>query len=188
MKIGKALLIGVLPLLGPFASHVAEAGGQAGGVPTLDTRVRVLETTVADQGATGAALQVTVDDLQTQLNSVQNDLARLEGLLPLFAVVDQNGTLRPSSSRGVLSAGHFLDDHGNPETGFYRVVFTRDVSRCAATVTAEPSYSGQITASINGTFRGVSNNLEFPPTNLTIVLFDEDHNLIDARFNVIVTC
>lgn len=53
MKIGKALLIGVFPWLGLSSSHVAEAGSQAGGVPTLDARVRALETTVADQGLPG---------------------------------------------------------------------------------------------------------------------------------------
>jgi len=187
MKSDKALLIGALLMLGLSTSQVAEPAGQTGGVPTLDYRLDTLETTVAAQGTTGAALQVTVDDLQIQLNGVQNDLFALERHLPLFAVVDGNGTLR--ASRGVQSAGHFLDASGNPLKGSYRVLFDRNVSLCAVTVTAEPLYAGQITANVNGTFRGIQNpGPNFPPNQFLIDLFDEDHNSIDSRFNVIVTC
>ena len=113
--------------------------------------------------------------------------AIMGGRIDDFAVVDGNGSLR--ASRGVQSAGHSIDGSGNPQKGTYRVAFDRDVSRCAATVTAEPSYSGQITASINGTFRGIPNpNPDFQPNVFLIVLFDEDHNLVDSRFNVVVTC
>ena len=104
-----------------------------------------------------------------------------------FAVVDGDGTLR--ASRGVQSAGHSVDASGNPLKGSYRVLFNRNVSLCAVTVTAEPSFSGQITASVNGTFRGIPNpNPNFPPNQFIIVLFDEDHDFVDSRFNIIVTC
>jgi len=187
MKSGKTLLISALVLLGVSTSQLAEPADQAGGVPTLNNRLGTLESAVADQGTAGAALQLTVDDLQIQLNGVQTDLFTLERRLSLFAVVDGNGSLR--ASRGVQSAGHSIDGSGNPQKGTYRVAFDRDVSRCAATVTAEPSYSGQITASINGTFRGIPNpNPDFQPNVFLIVLFDEDHNLVDSRFNVVVTC
>lgn len=187
MTNGKALLISALVLLGPSTAQAAEPAGQAGGLPTLDYRLGALESTVADQETAGAALQVTVDDLQIQLNGVQNDLATLEGRLPMFAVVDGDGTLR--ASRGVQSAGHSVDASGNPLKGSYRVLFNRNVSLCAVTVTAEPSFSGQITASVNGTFRGIPNpNPNFPPNQFIIVLFDEDHDFVDSRFNIIVTC
>jgi len=185
MKSDKALLMGALLLLGMSTSQVAEPADQAGGVPTLGNRLGAVETAVADQGTAGAALQVTVDDLQIQLIGVQNDLATLERRLPLFAVVDGNGTLR--ASRGVQSAGHFLDASGNPLKGGYRVLFDRNVWLCAVTVSAEPLFSGQITASINGTFRGIPNP-NFSPNEFIIDLFDEDHNFVDSRFNVIVTC
>jgi len=115
MTNGKALLISALVLLGLSTAQAAEPAGQAGGLPTLDYRLGALESTVADQETAGAALQVTVDDLQIQLNGVQNDLATLEGRLPMFAVVDGDGTLR--ASRGVQSAGHSVDASGNPLRG-----------------------------------------------------------------------
>jgi hypothetical protein len=183
MKNGKALLISALVLLGLSSSQVAEPAGQAGGVPALANRLGALETVVANQGEAGTALQLTVDDLQLQLDTVQNDLATLELRLPLFAVVDGDGTLR--ASRGVQSAGHSLDGSGNPLPGHYRVVFTRNVSLCAATVTAEPLSSSQVTASINGTHRGSPIH---SPDVLIIVLFDKDNDLVDRRFNVIVAC
>ena len=188
MKIGKALLIGVLPLLGLSASQVAVAGGQAGGVPTLDTRVRLLETTVADQGIAAATLQSQVDDLQTQLNGVQNDIATLESKLPVFAVVERDATLRPNAHRGVQRAEHFLDQDGNPIAGAYKVFFDRnDVSRCAVTVTAEPEFGSPLTAIVNGTFRGFPSP-SFPANMFTIEVFDKDNDRIDARFNIMVTC
>src|SRR5262245_44371442 len=58
--------------------QVAEAAGQSGGVPALDHRFGSLVSAVAGQGKVGQALQVTVDDLQNQLNSVQNDMFRPE--------------------------------------------------------------------------------------------------------------
>jgi hypothetical protein len=187
MKSRRALLISALVSLGLSTSPVSEAAGQAGGVPGLDYRLGTLESTVAQQGTAGEALQVTVDDLQIQLNGVQNDIAMLQARVPLFAVVDGDGTLR--ASRGVQSAGHSLDESGNPRTGSYRVLFDRNVWLCAATVTAEPSFNGKITASINGTFRGIPNpNPNFPPNQFIVVLFDEDDNAVDARFNIIVTC
>jgi hypothetical protein len=187
MKNGKALLIGTLFLLGFSALDVAESAGQAGGVPSLDHRVGDLEATVAEQEEVGEALQVTVEDLQIQLNGVQNDILTIQRRLPLFAVVNGDGTLR--ESRGVQSAERSVDGAGNPQTGTYRVIFFQDVSRCAATVTAEPSFSGLVTASINGTFRGIPNpNPDFQPNVFLIVLSDEDNNRIDARFNIIVAC
>ena len=81
-----------------------------------------------------------MDDLQSQLTALQNDLAALESKLPMFAVVNADGTLR--ASRDVQSAGQSLDGSGNPLTGHYDVVFQRNVSLCAVTVTAEPSFSG----------------------------------------------
>jgi uncharacterized coiled-coil protein SlyX len=186
MNTKSALLISALLWLGLSASPT-EPASQTGGLPALDFRLGTLESTVAEQGTVGAALQVTVDDLQNQLNGVQNDLATLERRLPMFAVVDADGTLR--ASRGVESAGHSLDSSQNPLTGFYRVVFDRNVWLCAATVTAEPLSSGKVKASINGTFRGVVNpNPEFSPNALHIVVFDEDNNFVDTRFNIIVSC
>ncbi len=185
MKNGKALLISAFLSLTLFTSQAAEPGDQAGGVPHLDARVSTLEVTVEDQGTAGAELQTQVDDLQSQLSAVQNDLLTLESELPMFAVVNADGTLR--ASRGVQSASQSLDGSGNPLTGHYDVFFHRNVSLCAVTVTAEPSFAGQITASINGTFRGIPNP-NFPPNMFIIVVSDEDNNRINSRFNVIVVC
>src|SRR5262245_45234057 len=154
-KTVKALMINALVLIGLSAAPMAEPASQTGGIPSLDGRVGTLETTVAEQGTTGAALQVSVDDLQNQLNTVQNDILAIERHLPMFAVVNADGTLR--ASRGVISAGHFLDSSGNPLKGAYKVRFEREVSLCAVTVTAEPSGSAAFTASVNGTFRGIPN-------------------------------
>ena len=71
-------MIGALVALSLAMLQVAEAAGQSGGVPALDHRFGSLESAVAEQGAVGQALQVTVDDLQNQLNSVHNDMFRLE--------------------------------------------------------------------------------------------------------------
>ena len=189
MKSKKVPLIGALLLFGLFTSQAAEPAGEAGGLPSLGARVGVLEITVEDQGTAGAELQLTVGDLQSQVEAIQselttvhNDLVSLENnRLPLFAVVDADGMLR--ASRGVQSAGQSLDGSGNPLTGHYDVVFERNVSLCAVTATAEPSSSSQITAGVNGTFRGspIHN-----PNRFIIVLSDADGNRINVRFNVIV--
>ena len=65
------------------------------------------------------------------------------------------------------------------------MTFTRNVSTCAVTVTAEPSFSGGIVASINGTFRGspIHN-----PNRFHVVLSDHDNDRVDTRFNIIVMC
>jgi hypothetical protein len=183
MKSDKALLISALLLLSLFRSQAAEPAGEAGGLPTLGARVGALEITVEDQGTAGAELGIQVEDLQSQLSAMQNDLLTLESKLPMFAVVNADGTLR--ASRGVQSAGQSLDGSGNPLTGHYDVIFHRNVSLCAVTVTAEPSFSGQITASVNGTFRGSPIH---DPNRFIIVLSDEDGHRINSRFNVIVTC
>lgn len=185
MKSTKVLLIGALLLLGLFRSQAAEPAAQTGGLPSLGARVDVLEVTVEDQGLVGAELVVEVDDLQSQLTAVQNDLLLLERKLPMFAVVNADGTRR--ASRGVLSVTQPVDSSGNPLTGHYHVTFDRNVSLCAVTATAEPSASKQITASVNGTFRGIINP-NVPPEMFIIVLTDEDNNRIDVRFNVMVAC
>src|SRR5262247_2870505 len=77
MKIHTALLISALAWFGLSTPQSAESASQAGGVPgltgRLDTlesgvtnRLDTLESAVTEQGTTGAALQVTVDDLQNQ--------------------------------------------------------------------------------------------------------------------------
>ncbi len=183
MKSASVLLIGGILAFAVAMSHVAQAGDQAGGVPALDARVSGLETTVAAQGAAGTTVQARwarckIAGLQSQINMLQSHLT-------LFAVVDRDGTLR--ASRGVLSAGHTVDQSGNPQTGSYRVFFTRDLSLCAITVTPERLYSGQITGTINGTWRGFPNPF-FSPNEAIISLFDEDGDFIDTRFNVSVGC
>jgi len=82
-----------------------------------------------------------------------------------------------------------VDPQSNqPSTGHYAVVVSRnDVSLCAITVTAEPLSSSAVTASINGTFRGIINPL-FPANTFIIVLSDEEGNRVSSRFNVMVTC
>lgn len=188
MKSERALLVGAFLMFGLFTSQVAEPA-EAGGLPSLGARVGVLEITVEDQGTAGAELQVTVGDLQAQMDAMQtqlsgalNDLLTLENKL-LFAVVEADGTLR--ASRGVQSAGQATDGDGNPLTGVYDVVFARNVSLCAVTATGEPSSGAQITASVNGTFRGspIHN-----PNRFIIVLSDADGHHINVRFNVIVMC
>ena len=89
------------------------------------------------------------------------------------------------ASRGVQSAGQSTTVRQSPDRGHYDVVFERNVSLCAVTATAEPSSRSQITASVNGTFRGspIHN-----PNRFIIVLSDADGNRINVRFNVIVVC
>lgn len=182
MQNGKAPMISAFLSLTLLTSQAAEPADQGGGVPRLDARVGTLEVTVAEQGTVGAELQVTVDDLQSQLSTVNNDLLTLENKL-MFAVVEADGTLR--ASRNVQSAAQSVDGAGNPLTGHYDVVFSRNVSLCAATVTAEPSSSSGIVASLNGTFRGspIHN-----PNRFIIVLSDTDNNRVNGRFNIIVMC
>ena len=188
MTYRNAFLISTVLGLSVCLCQVAEAG--QGGLPALDQRVKTLEntvaaqqTTVTTQQAATQALTGRVSTLESQVASLQGQIAALQNHLPMFAVVNEDGTLRASS--GVLSVGLPLDTSGNPITGHYTVFFSRDVSRCAVTVTAEPWYSGQITASINGTFRGKG---IFQPNTFTVVLSDHDSNRINTRFNIIVTC
>jgi hypothetical protein len=86
-----------------------------------------------------------------------------------------------------VSAQPSRDGSGNLLTGHYDVVFPRNVSLCAVTVTAEPSFSSGIVASLNGTFRGIPNP-SFPANTFIVVLSDEDNNRINTRFNIIVMC
>jgi len=51
----------------------------------------------------------------------------------------------------------------------------------------EPSFSGALTASINGTFRGIPNPNRSENTFL-VVLSDEDQHRTNSRFNIIVVC
>jgi hypothetical protein len=98
-----------------------------------------------------------------------------------FAVIDANGTVR--ASRGPVG-GQSVDDDGNPVTGHRDVIFTRNVST-AHDVTAEPSASTGIIASINGTFRGDSIH---NPNRFHVVLSDSGNDRVDGRFNIIATC
>jgi len=194
MKNKSGLLIGAslsLVLLGSTSEAAAPAP-----VPSLDTRVRTLEVavpqldgrvdslevTVEEQGVAGADLGSQVDSLQTTMASVQNDLLALQNKL-LFAVVDADGTIR--ASRGVQSAAQSVDGLGNPIPGHYDVIFSRNVTACAVTVTAEPSASLGIIASVNGTFRGspIHN-----PNRFIVVLSDHDNDRVNHRFNIIVMC
>src|SRR5262245_3157477 len=179
----KALMITAVLSLSVCTSQVAEPA--AGGLPGLDARVGTLEDTVAEQGTAGVDLQSQVDGLEAQLSAVQNELSTLENKLPMFAVVDADGTR--IASRGVQSARQSVDGSGNPVTGHYDVVFERSVAKCAATVTVEPSFSGALTASINGTFRGIPNPNRSENTFL-VVLSDEDQKRTNSRFNIIVVC
>ena len=196
MKNGPALLIAFFSLM-LFTSQPAQADDSSGGVPDLDLRVTTLEVevpqldarvgtlegTVEEQGDAGAELGSQVEALQSQLATVQNELFSLVQSKLLFAVVNADGTIR--ASRGVQSAAQSVDGSGNPLTGHYDVIFTRNVSLCAVTVTAEPSFSGGIVASVNGTFRGspIHN-----PNRFIVVLSDDDNNRVNTRFNIIVMC
>jgi hypothetical protein len=151
-------------------------------VPQLDNRVDDLEVTVEEQGVAGADLGGQVESLQTTMAAVQTELLTLQNKL-LFAVVDADGTIR--ASRGVQSAAQSVDGSGNPIPGHYDVIFARNVSACAVTVTAEPSASSGIIASVNGTFRGspIHN-----PNRFIVVLSDHDNDRVNWRFNIMVMC
>jgi uncharacterized coiled-coil protein SlyX len=151
-------------------------------VPQLDNRVDDLEVTVEEQGVAGADLSGQVESLQTTMTSVQNELLTLQNKL-LFAVVDADGTIR--ASRGVQSAAQSVDGSGNPIPGHYDVIFSRNVTACAVTVTAEPSSSSGIIASINGTFRG---DAIHNPNRFIVVLSDHDNDRVNWRFNIMVMC
>ena len=108
--------------------------------------------------------------------------------------VDHDGTLRarsfgPFGRLTIEESRQLVDPQSNqPSTEHYAVVVSRnDVSLCAITVTAEPLSSSAVTASINGTFRGIINPL-FPANTFIIVLSDEEGNRVNSRFNVVVTC
>ena len=133
------------------------------------------------QADAGAALDTQVDTRQNQLGAVQTELFVLVQSKLLFAVVDAVGTVR--ASRGVQSVAQSTDGSGNPITGHYDVVFTRNVTACAVTVTAKPSFSGGIIASVNGTFRGSPIH---DPNRFIVVLSDHDNDRINTRFNIIV--
>ena len=152
-------------------------------VPQLDERVGTLEVTVEEQGVIGADLGTQVETLQGQMATVQTELLVLEQNKLLFAVVDADGTLR--ASRGVQSAAQSVDDEGKPVTGHYDVIFTRNVSTCAVTVTAEPQFSSGIIASINGTFRGSPIH---DPNRIHVVVSEHDNDRVNTRFNIMVMC
>jgi hypothetical protein len=142
-----------------------------------------LEVTVEEQGVVSTDLGSQVATLQSQMATVQTELLVLVQNQLLFAVVDADGTIL--ASRGVQSAAQSVDGDGNPMTGHYHVVFTRDVSECAVTVTAEPSFSRGIIATINGTFRGSPIH---DPKRFNVVLSEHDNDRISTRFNIIVMC
>src|SRR5262249_44412918 len=192
------LLVGASLSLVLSTSHAAPTPTYPAGVPSLDTRVKTLEqvavpqldsrvddleVTVEQQGVAGSDLSSQVATLQDQMSSVQTDLLVLEQNKLLFAVIDADGTIR--ASRGVQTAAQSVDDSGNPLTGHYDVTFTRNVSTCAVTVTAEPEFSSGIIASINGTFRG---DQVHNPNRFHVVVSDNDNNRINARFNIMVMC
>jgi uncharacterized coiled-coil protein SlyX len=195
----RALAVAAAFALAVTMSDAAHADSQSGGLPALDGRVTTLETSVATQGASEAAVQAQVGTLQGQVGTLQGQLSTLQGQLAtlqtrvatlegrptLFALVNSDGTLR--ASNGVLFSDHARDSSSHPFTGLYTVFFTRDVSLCAVTATAEPEYNGRITANINGTFRGISNPF-FRPNEFLVSFFDEDGNFIDVRFNLVVAC
>jgi len=194
MKSGLALLIGASLSLVLFTSRAAHS---AGGVPNLNTRVTnleaevpqldervgTLEVTVEEQGVVGSTLGEQVGTLQSQMAEVQTELLVLLSNKLLFAVIDADGTIR--ASRGVQSAAQSVDGEGKPEPGHYDVIFTRDVSACAVTVTAEPQFSSGIIASINGTFRGSPIH---DPKRFHVVLSEHDNDRISTRFNIMVMC
>ena len=192
----QALLIIAALVLAPFTSQAASVPVYTAGLPTVETRVKNLEVavpqldgrvddlevTVSEQGVAGADLGSQVNTLQTTMATVQNELLTLQNKL-LFAVVDADGTIR--ASRGVQSAAQSVDGSGNPIPGHYDVIFSRNVTACAVTVTAEPSASLGIIASVNGTFRGspIHN-----PNRFIVVLSDHDNDRVNWRFNIIVMC
>ena len=151
-------------------------------VPQIDDRVDNLEVTVEEQGVAGADLGSQVESLQTTMATVQTELLTLQNKL-LFAVVDADGTIR--ASRGVQSVSQPVDGSGNPITGHYHVIFSRNVTACAVTVTAEPSSSTGIIASVNGTFRGSPIH---DPNRVIVVLSEHDNDRVNWRFNIIVMC
>ena len=192
-----ALLIAASLSLVPFTSQAASLPVYPTGLPTvetrvtnlevavpqLDARVGTLEVTVEEQGVVGSDLGSQVETLQTQMAAVQTELLTLVQNKLLFAVIDADGTIR--ASRGVQSAAQSVDGSGNPIPGHYDVIFTRNVSACAVTVTAEPSASSGTIASINGTFRGspIHN-----PNRFVVVLSDHDNDRVNGRFNIMVMC
>jgi hypothetical protein len=195
MKNRPALLIGASLSLMLLTSHAAQPAPYP--MPTLETRVKTLEVqvpqidnrvgdlevTVEEQGVVGTELGSQVESLQTQMAAVQTELFTLVQNKLLFAVVDADGTIR--ASRGVQSVTQSVDGSGNVIPGHYDVIFTRNVSTCAVTVTAEPSSSSGIIASVNGTFRGspIHN-----PNRFIVVLSDHDNDRVNTRFNIIVMC
>src|SRR5262249_27210661 len=141
-----AVLFSVILGLGVFLSQVPQVNGETGGLTSLVGRVSTLETKVTTQQATTTTLDQRVETLESEVTSLQNDVTTLQNGGPKFAVVDDDGTIR--ARFGVNEVKH-KDDSNVVTTGFYRVYFDRDVSKCAATVTAEPSANSGIIASIN---------------------------------------
>ena len=194
MKNRNVIVMGVIAGLCLSMSQVAEGAGQAGGLPALDSRVGAVEAALTAQTATLQSQAATLQDQLTQLGDLQDQIDNLARRLPAFAVVDHDGTLRarsfgPFGRLTIEESRQLVDPQSNqPSTGHYAVVVSRnDVSLCAITVTAEPLSSSAMTASINGTFRGIINPL-FPANTFIIVLSDEEGNRVNSRFNVMVTC
>ena len=191
MKNRTAVLFGMLLGLGLSLSQVAQVNGEAGGLPALTGRVTVLESSVATQQTTTATLDDRVATLELAISELRDQVATLKSQRPMFAVVnvESDGTLKVDSSSGVQKVQYATDDDGHPIGGHVDVFFNKpDVSKCAATVTAEPSYSAGLIASINGTFRGISFPPHFPLNVITVVLSEGLNDRIDTGFNIIVVC
>src|SRR5262249_42118718 len=185
MKKRHVVVLSMMVGLGVYWWPVTQVNGDAGGIPSLAGRVSTLETNMTTQQTTTMTLDQRVETLEAEVNSLQNDVVTLQNTGPKFAVVDHDGTIRARS--GVQQVKHTDDTSGDVTTGFYRVYFDRDVSKCAATVTAEPGGSTGIIASINGTFRGIE-DAAHPKTLISVVLSDAGNTRVDSRFNIIVVC
>lgn len=172
MKPFKPILIAMVVTLSLFALALgaqAKKGGnsgngngggesQAGGLPALEDRVDGLEST-----------------LTTDVTTLQNEINILDAST---AFVSMNGNGSVNYSKDVDTSNPALT--GRTGTGLYQVLFTRDVSKCAAVASVHPPV-GPITPAFAMVGRSSA-------TQVTVVIFDLAGAAFDDGFELAVMC
>ncbi len=170
-----ALSLGALGL-GAQAKKGSNSGNggqsQAGGLPALEDRVDALQST----------LTTDVTNLQNQINILDTDVTSLQKQIDALeastAFVSMNGNGSVNYSKGVDTSNPLLT--GRTGTGLYQVLFTQDVSKCAAVASVHPPL-GPITPAFAMVGRSSS-------TQVTVVIFDLAGAAFDDGFELTVIC
>jgi hypothetical protein len=172
-----AMIVTLLALpLGAQATKGGNSGNggqsQAGGLPALAKRVDALQS----------ALSADITNLQNQINTLDTDITNLQDQInaldasTAFISMNFDGTV--NYSKDVDTSNPALT--GRTGVGSYQVLFTRDVSKCAAVASVHPPV-GPITPAFAMVGRSSA-------TQVTVVIFSLAGTALDDGFELAVMC